>query len=95
MLAPEVQATADAAVDADLALLRAAGQRRQAEEQALRELEGLPDPRVTPETHQPMGQPKRDGASADGGAEAMVDVWAPPTDQKGDGRTALNDKYGY
>lgn len=22
-------------------------------------------------------------------------VWRPPADQKGDGRTSLNDKYGY
>jgi len=24
-----------------------------------------------------------------------VDDWVPPKDQKGDGRTALNDKFGY
>jgi hypothetical protein len=27
--------------------------------------------------------------------EEPAAVWVPPTDQKGDGKTSLNDKYGY
>ena len=45
-----------------------------------------------------MGQSKKRNLNndiEDEMREGEVDDWIPPTDQRGDGKTSLNDKYGY
>jgi hypothetical protein len=42
---------------------------------------------------QQLQQEARDAGA--GGGEISEGVWLPPTNQAGDGRTALNEKYGY
>lgn len=41
------------------------------------------------------GGSQHDEGGGDGGGDQDGEVWAPPVDQQGDGRTSLNEKFGY
>jgi hypothetical protein len=91
---------ADAKVAADLALLSAATERKEyyydnepapttdAVEQGACDQNTYEAVHVTTKAHY---------AKADDDAPEAVEAaaWVPPSNQKGDGRTALNDKFGY
>jgi hypothetical protein len=49
-------------------------------------------PRMTPAAAWAQQQ---HAAAAGGGGGDDVDEWVPPTNQPGDGRSSLNEKYGY
>ena len=75
---------ADAKVAEDMALLAAASDRRSAMELDDDDLGGTGggDAAVARRKKQQEG-------------DAVVPAWVPPSNQRGDGRTALNDKLGY